>query len=109
MLLRGESGVGKDVLARAIHEASDRSSGPFVKVNCAALPSDLLESELFGYEKGAFTGAYRRKTGHFEHAAGGKIFREAILDQLARERGGGRARARVLHVECEFDIETLAF
>jgi two-component system response regulator AtoC len=77
-LLRGESGVGTDVVARAIHAASDQSGGPYDKVNCAALPSDLLESELFGHEKGAFTGAYRRKPGHFEYANGGTIYLDEI-------------------------------
>jgi hypothetical protein len=67
-LILGESGVGKDVVARAIHAASTRYRGPFIKVNCAALPAELLESELFGHEKGAFTGAYQRKLGQFECA-----------------------------------------
>src|SRR3989441_941110 len=73
VLIRGESGVGKDLVARAIHTQSARRHGPFVKVNCAAIPSELLESELFGHEKGACTGAHRRKPGQFEYAQGGTI------------------------------------
>jgi len=78
ILFRGESGVGKDVVARAVHAASPRADGPFVKVNCAALPGELLESELFGHEKGAFTGAYRRKLGKFELANKGTIYLDEI-------------------------------
>ena len=78
VLIRGESGVGKDLVARAIHAASTRRPGPFIKVNCAALPPELLESELFGHERGAFTGAYRRKPGKFEFASSGTIFLDEI-------------------------------
>lgn len=78
VLIQGESGVGKEVVARSIHLNSFRREKPFVKVNCAALPAELLESELFGYEKGAFTGAYRRKPGKFELANGGTIFLDEI-------------------------------
>ncbi|MFP6622676.1 MAG: sigma-54 dependent transcriptional regulator [Myxococcota bacterium] len=80
VLIEGESGVGKEVVARAVHASSSRSEGPFVKVNCAALPEDLLESELFGYEKGAFTGANCRKPGRFEVADKGTIFLDEISE-----------------------------
>ncbi|MEO1175506.1 MAG: sigma-54 factor interaction domain-containing protein, partial [Myxococcota bacterium] len=80
VLIRGESGTGKEVTARRIHELSKRVNGPFVKIHCAAIPDHLLESELFGYEKGAFTGASTRKPGRFELAAGGTIFLDEIGD-----------------------------
>jgi DNA-binding NtrC family response regulator len=80
VLLRGESGTGKDLAARALHERSRRRSGPFVKVHCAALPEALLESELFGYEKGAFTGAASRKPGRVELAQDGTLFLDEIGD-----------------------------
>jgi transcriptional regulator with GAF, ATPase, and Fis domain len=80
VLIQGESGVGKEVVARSIHLNSLRKDKPFVKVNCAALPSELLESELFGYEKGAFTGAYRQKPGKFELANAGTIFLDEIVE-----------------------------
>ncbi len=80
VLIQGESGVGKEVVARSIHLNSFRREKPFVKVNCAALPQELLESELFGYEKGAFTGAYRQKPGKFELASGGTIFLDEISE-----------------------------
>ncbi len=79
VLLQGESGTGKEVLARHIHESSDRGREPFVAVNCAALPENLMESELFGYEKGAFTGAVARKKGKFELAHGGTL----LLDEIS--------------------------
>ncbi|MBP1719629.1 MAG: two component, sigma54 specific, transcriptional regulator, Fis family, partial [Deltaproteobacteria bacterium] len=80
ILIQGESGVGKEVVARSIHLNSNRKDKPFIKVNCAALPGELLESELFGYEKGAFTGAYRQKPGKFEIANSGIIFLDEIGD-----------------------------
>ena len=80
VLILGESGTGKEVVARAIHEASDRARKSFVKVSCAALPDSLLEAELFGYERGAFTGADRRKPGRFELADGGTLFLDEIGD-----------------------------
>jgi two-component system, NtrC family, response regulator AtoC len=80
VLVHGESGVGKEVVARAIHDASDRREKPFIKINCAALPSTLLESEMFGYERGAFTGAFNSKPGKFELANGGTIFLDEISE-----------------------------
>lgn len=79
VLLEGESGTGKSMIARLIHSLSERSKGPFINVNCAAIPEQLLESELFGYEKGAFTGANEKRQGKFEAANGGTIF----LDEIA--------------------------
>jgi two-component system response regulator AtoC len=92
ILLRGESGVGKEIVARAVHTASPRAKQPFVKVNCAALPGELLESELFGHERGAFTGAYREKPGKFEIAHRGTLF----LDEIGELPLG--LQAKLLHV-----------
>jgi two-component system response regulator AtoC len=92
VLLRGESGVGKEVIAREIHRRSPRRSSPFVKVNCAALPADLLESELFGHERGAFTGAASTRVGKFEFAQHGTI----MLDEIGEMPQA--LQAKILHV-----------
>jgi DNA-binding NtrC family response regulator len=101
VLLGGESGVGKDLIARAIHEHSRRAAGPFIKINCTAIPENLLESELFGYERGAFTGANTSKPGRFELADKGTIFLDEIGDVP------GSIQVKLLHVLQDRQFERL--
>jgi two-component system response regulator AtoC len=98
VLVRGESGTGKEIVARGLYRLSGRSGRPFVKVNCAALPSELLESELFGFEKGAFTGAQKRKLGKFEYANHGTIF----LDEISEMHPGLQAKLLQVLQDGEF-------
>src|SRR4029077_15799282 len=109
VLITGETGTGKELVARAIHKQSQRSSKPFVSVNCAAIPRDLVASELFGHEKGSFTGALQRRLGRFELAGGGTIFLDEVgelaadtqvallrvLQEREFERVGGQQPIRV--------------
>ncbi|HEY3279126.1 MAG TPA: sigma-54 dependent transcriptional regulator [Gemmatimonadales bacterium] len=99
VLVLGESGTGKEVVARAIHEHGPMQSGPFVAVNCAAIPENLLESELFGHEKGSFTGAVARKIGRFEQAQGGTLFLDEIADMSLA------LQAKILRAVQEREIE----
>ena len=99
VLLLGETGVGKEVLANAIHEFSPRRNGPLIKVNCGAIPESLIDSELFGHEKGAFTGAASRKRGRFERADGGTVF----LDEIGELPP--QVQVRLLHVFQRHEIE----
>ena len=92
VLIQGESGTGKELVARALYRESPRAEAPFIKVNCAALPHDLLESELFGYERGAFTGAFSEKPGKFELAGKGTI----LLDEIGEM--SPHLQAKLLHV-----------
>ncbi len=101
VMLSGESGTGKEVIARLIHEQSARKSGPFVAINCAALPETMLESILFGYEKGAFTGAYQARAGKFEQAQGGTL----LLDEISEMDIG--LQAKLLRVLQEKEVERL--
>src|SRR5262245_62787929 len=87
VLLTGESGTGKGALARFLHDASPRAAGPFVTITCANIPSELLESELFGHEKGAFTGASERRQGRFEQADGGTILIDGVSELLPSLQG----------------------
>src|SRR5262249_26093618 len=98
VLLLGESGTGKEVVARFVHRASSRAGGPFIALNCAALPEHLLEAELFGYERGAFTGATQSKPGQLEQAAGGTLF----LDEVAEMSPSAQAKFLRVLQEREF-------
>jgi two-component system, response regulator FlrC len=99
ILITGESGVGKEVMARYVHNKSRRGSRPFISVNCAAIPENLLESELFGHEKGAFTGAVARRIGKFEEASGGTL----LLDEISEM--DGRLQAKLLRALQEREID----
>ncbi len=115
VLMRGETGVGKEVLARKLHEQSKRAGRPFLKLNCAALPSELVESELFGYERGAFTGAFKNTPGKFEMANGGTILLDEIGDmdfklqakllQVLQDREFLRLGAKDV---CKVDVRVMA-
>ncbi|MBM4298512.1 MAG: sigma-54 factor interaction domain-containing protein [Deltaproteobacteria bacterium] len=113
VLITGESGTGKELIARAIHYNSDRRAKPFIVVNCAALPDTLIESELFGYEKGAFTNASQRKAGRFELANTGTLFLDEIgaIEQETFTRLGGTEEIKVdvrLIAASNRDLETMA-
>lgn len=101
VLIQGETGVGKEVFARQLHAGSPRASKPFLKMNCAALPSELVESELFGYERGAFTGAFQRKPGFFELADGGTMLLDEIGDM------DFKLQAKLLHVLQDREFQRL--
>ena len=99
VLIQGESGTGKEVLAHAIHYSSPRREGPFVRLNCASLPEGMLESELFGHERGAFTGAVRQHPGRFELAHEGTLF----LDEIGA--ADAKVQLRLLRVLQEWEFE----
>ncbi|HWS03666.1 MAG TPA: sigma-54 dependent transcriptional regulator, partial [Gammaproteobacteria bacterium] len=101
VMVTGESGSGKEVFARYIHENSARKGGPFVAINCAAIPENMLEAVLFGYEKGAFTGAYQARAGKFEQAQGGTL----LLDEISEMDMG--LQAKLLRVLQEREVERL--
>ena len=108
VLITGENGVGKELVARRIHDLSNRSAGPMVEVNCAAIPSELIESELFGHEKGSFTSAIKQRIGKFEQANGGTLFLDEIGD-MSHDAQAKMLRAlqesRITRVGGEKDIK----
>ncbi len=115
VLITGESGTGKEVVASAVHERSARHTGPLVRLNCAAIPRDLVESEMFGHEKGAFTGATERRRGRFELASGGTLFLDEIGDlsleaqaKLLRALEGGEVERVGGHEPIKVDVRILA-
>jgi len=115
VLVQGETGTGKEVIARAIHDSSPRQKGPFVALNCAAIPAALLESELFGHEKGAFTGAVERRAGCFELAQNGTVLLDEIGDmpiatqaKLLRVLEDGRVRRLGGKAEIQLDVRVIA-
>ncbi|HEX8211312.1 MAG TPA: sigma-54 dependent transcriptional regulator [Longimicrobium sp.] len=115
VLITGESGTGKEVVASAVHERSARHAGPLVRLNCAAIPRDLVESEMFGHEKGAFTGATERRRGRFELASGGTLFLDEIGDlsleaqaKLLRALEGGEVERVGGHEPIKVDVRILA-
>ena len=101
IMITGESGTGKELIARSVHRTGNRKDGPFVAINCAAIPSELMESEMFGHEKGAFTGAHSRTIGKFEYANGGTLF----LDEISVLRSD--LQAKLLRVLQEREIERI--
>ncbi|BCX80742.1 two-component system, NtrC family, nitrogen regulation response regulator GlnG [Methylomarinovum caldicuralii] len=115
VLITGESGTGKELVARALHRHSPRAGGPFIALNMAAIPKDLLESELFGHEKGAFTGADQRRSGRFEQAHGGTLFLDEIGDmpadlqtRLLRVLAEGEFYPLGAHTPCKVDVRIIA-
>lgn len=108
MLVLGANGTGKELVAHALHDQSRRAGGPFIEVNCAAIPSELIESELFGHEKGAFTSAIKQRKGKFEQADGGTLFLDEIGDMsLSAQAKVLRAlqENRICRVGSDKDIE----